>query len=233
MASTSFRLQSHQLLEELSKSVQHHSFRGAENPRLERLRRELGIERMRRIERRPFLFDYKTEQEKIELARVLLARRFTESTEVGSLYENALKSAFLHEDLPILYKPFRLPVSETYHNRKGVSFHTLHYLFGSHLMGGRGILVEPKEENFIDERYLKRLRAVREYGLYVVLVTQPKFRSTVISEPKAASNVDELWYVTGNALGAAKLANRVRALAIRADVRTHAAVEGLLDRLRS
>ncbi|MGI0100795.1 MAG: hypothetical protein ACREBH_03730 [Candidatus Micrarchaeaceae archaeon] len=164
-----------------------------DNESIIRLRRSMGTEMSKRMD---MLRMEDTNASNVPAQYITESKRLNQNTKVKSNYEVIFKRAFLEAGHDMLYEPLKLPVGRLAQPLGGIYSYLPDFMMPYHVVDGKTVIIEPHGSNILNMNYLKKMMTVREmYNVYLVLSTTSNFKMSAISEDKARTFVNELWYI--------------------------------------
>jgi len=141
---------------------------------------------------------YDTEDGKRLLADNIIQRSLLRgNTKFKTGFEAIVGGMLMDMGIPALYTPFSLPI-----RNNTDTVYVPDFFLPSHSLDGKGIILEPHHQNYLDIRYLTKLGIARErFGLHISVITDlrgDEFGLRWLNPQKALSLVDQILYI-GNA----------------------------------
>jgi hypothetical protein len=233
-----------------------HKLKREELQNIKMLRRDLGKKYIQ-IEYLPllkdYLFDFHTNKDKDKLINSINKNSMlTKNTYLHSTYESMFAKELLKNFDNVLYEPLKLPIilnnrrtekkmhkiedspSSNKNNQMGlINIYNADFWLPFNYINGKGIIIEPHCNRFINSNYIKKLSRIRDhYNLYIILATMSDYYQNYKSNKKVSEYVDELWLIPSNHEGKENLRNYIKDLENRTEYKSTSSLSEILAKLK-
>lgn len=196
---------------------------------LQRLRREIGSDNSLALRGDILCYHYTTDHGKEEIVCSIFKKSMLRpDTSMNRDLEKTLRCALLGNNVPVLYKPIRIPIS-------GPSVHVPTFILPFHSINGRGIILEAYQ--CLDALSMTQIDKISEsansfgfYGIVIANATRMEIDLKWVKPENVMNGVDEFWY---GGVNKHSLYSGISDLLSRSTIGQHNSIDGFLEKLKS